>query len=215
MTLNILENYQSFLADVLTPSRLRHSTGVMQVMGELADVYQLDRQIAMTIGLLHDAAKDFNSNQQAEMMAEAHIQIQHPCEQNYNLYLHGPISAYFVRKALGISNPLILEAIDLHTWMGELAGFDHRYVWTMRFADLLEPYRNWDDHAHFIREGIPALRESAFAGRIEEAALLHTAMVVRFFEESGEPVHPNYYRTLRMFAERKVTIQGSSEETSL
>lgn len=49
MTLNSLEDYQSFLAGVLTPTRLRHSTGMMQVMGELADVYQLDRGVAMTM----------------------------------------------------------------------------------------------------------------------------------------------------------------------
>lgn len=212
MTLKPLQDYQSFLEGVLTPSRLRHSNGVMQVMGELAAVYQLDQQRAMTIGLLHDAAKDFKTGQQAEMIAEAHILTRYPCEQDYNLYLHGPVSAYFVQKVLGVCDPIILEAVRLHTWMGEPAGFEQRYVWAMRFADLLEPYRNWDEHAHFIREGIPALRESAYAGRMEEAALLQAEMVIHFFEEAGEPVHPNYYRFRQLFADQNASLRRLEDQ---
>ena len=39
--------YLPFLEEVLTQRRLDHSLGVMQVMGELAEVYDLDREKAM------------------------------------------------------------------------------------------------------------------------------------------------------------------------
>ena len=52
----IMERHLPRLEAALTPARLRHSLGVMQVMGELASVYGLDREQAMTAGLLHDAA---------------------------------------------------------------------------------------------------------------------------------------------------------------
>lgn len=205
MTQELFDVYTAFLAQVLTPARLRHSTGAMQVMGELAGVYQLDRRTAMAIGLLHDAAKDFTPDQQAAMVAESGVTIRYPSEHNYNLYLHGPVSAYFVQKALGITDPLILEAIYRHTWVGEEDGFDCRYVWAMRFADILEPYRNWDDHAHIIREAVPALRAAAYSGRLEEAACRQIEMITRFFEETGLPVHPNYSLARQALSKIKTT----------
>ena len=58
--MHIVDRYRPFLEQVLTPMRLRHSLGVMQVMGELAGVYGLDRDTALAAGLLHDAAKDLD-----------------------------------------------------------------------------------------------------------------------------------------------------------
>jgi HD superfamily phosphohydrolase YqeK len=59
-----MNSYFPQLEASLTPARLRHSLGVMQVMGELAPVYELNREQAMIAGLLHDAAKDFSPEQQ-------------------------------------------------------------------------------------------------------------------------------------------------------
>ena len=67
----------SFLEKVLTPSRLAHSLGVMEVMGELAEVYQLDRHKALTAGTLHDAGKDLSVEKQNELKKAANIQISH------------------------------------------------------------------------------------------------------------------------------------------
>lgn len=53
--------YFAFLENILTPARLQHSLGVMQVMADLADVYDLE--LAQTAGLLHDAAKDLPPEQ--------------------------------------------------------------------------------------------------------------------------------------------------------
>ena len=51
-------------------------------------------------------------------------------------------------------------------------------------------------------EGAPLLREWAFAGRLEEAALLQTGMVMRFFTSRAWPVSPNYYRIYQELADR-------------
>ena len=56
--------YLPFLELNLTPARLRHSIGVMHVMTELAEIYSLDLAQAQTAGLLHDAAKDLEPEQQ-------------------------------------------------------------------------------------------------------------------------------------------------------
>ena len=191
-----------FLEQVLTPSRLQHSIGVMQVMGELAEIYALDKEKALTAGLLHDAAKDLSAAQVEAILVESPIEFRDPCEHDYVLYLHGPVGATYVRKELGMTDPDILGAIYRHTWVGVIDTFESPLVWCLRFSDILEPNRRWDDPARKIREGVPRLREAVFAGRLEEAASLQANMVIQFFEETGKPIHPNYYRVLRDLALR-------------
>ncbi|RPJ42795.1 MAG: HD domain-containing protein [Chloroflexi bacterium] len=193
----MLSTYTIFLTNILTPARLQHSQGVMQVMGELAEIYGLDREVAMTAGLLHDAAKDLSPEEQQRWVREGNIPVQYPCERDYSLYLHGPVGAYFVQKELGITDRLVLDAIATHTWCeAERDNFHHPLSWCLRFSDILEPYRRWDGKAHIVGEGAPRLRELAFAGNLKEAALFHADMIIRFFDENGYPVHPNYYRVL-------------------
>ena len=119
MDQTLVARYKSFLEQVLTPGRLRHSFGVMQVMEELAEIYCLDREETILAGLLHDAGKELSPGQQLQIIKEAAIHINEPCEQNYELYLHGPVGAYFVFKELGITDGLILDAIRMHTYFGK------------------------------------------------------------------------------------------------
>jgi predicted HD superfamily hydrolase involved in NAD metabolism len=200
----MFNSYIIFLTRILTPARLQHSRGVMQVMGELAEVYHLDREKALTAGLLHDAAKDLTAQQQEQMVREGNIAIHDPCERDYTLYLHGPVGAYYVQKEMGITDRLTLDAIAMHTWCVDGANFNHPLVWCLRFADILEPYRKWDGKAWVVGEGAPRLRELAYGGHIDAAALFQAEMIIRFFDENGFPVHPNYYRIQREFGRKGV-----------
>ena len=195
-------SYIPFLERVLTPSRLQHSLGVMQVMGELAKIYALDEEKALTAGLLHDAAKDLPTEQIENIVKEAQIEFHDPCERDYVLYLHGPVGAFYVHKELGVTDPVILDAIYRHTWVGEIEAFEPPLVWCLRFSDLLEPNRRWDDAARIIREGESKLREAVFDGQLEKAAFIQAGMVINFFDDTGKPVHPNYYRVYRGLSAR-------------
>ena len=197
-----LSQYLPFLKRVLTPARLQHSLGVMQVMGELAKIYALDEESALTAGLLHDAAKDLPVESIEQIVTEAHISFGHPCERDYVLYLHGPVGAYFVHAALGVADPAILDAIYRHTWVGEITELEPPLVWCVRFADILEPYRRWDGAAQVIREGEPRLRETVYAGRLVEAAWVQADILIRFFEGAGKPVHPNYHKVHKELSAR-------------
>ena len=176
--------YLAFLESVLTPERLQHSLGVEHVMEELAGVYSLDREQAALTGLLHDVAKDMEPERQMALATEAGIDIGHPCERD-PFYLHGPVGAYVVSKRLGVGDPTVLRAIAMHTWCGEGGGgLGFPLLWCLRFADLLEPTR--DD-----RRWKQELGRMAYAGRLEEAALFETRLLIRWFEENGTPIHPN------------------------
>jgi HD superfamily phosphohydrolase YqeK len=115
----------------------------------------------------------------------------------YVLYLHGPVGAYYVQKELGVSDPIILDAIYRHTWVGKIEEFESPLVWCLRFSDILEPNRRWNDTARKIREGEPRLRQAVFAGQLEEGALILAEILIDFMEDVGSLVHPNYYRMRR------------------
>ena len=195
------EIHMRFLEQVLTPKRLEHSLGVMQVMGELAGVYRFDKEQAQTIGLLHDAGKDLSPAVQAKLVAEGKIKIRYECENDYTYYLHGPVGSYFVRRELGITHRLVLDAITSHTYCGNGRNFNHPVCWCLRFADLLEPNRNWSAW-QWLQESVDQLRVIVYAGRLEEGAIHHTSMLIRWFGEQGLPVHPNMLRVPQGFTSR-------------
>jgi predicted HD superfamily hydrolase involved in NAD metabolism len=196
----LLARYTPFLEQVLTPDRLRHSLGVMQVMQELTPIYALDPEKALVAGLLHDAAKDLPPEQVQQIVAEAGIQISEPAEQDYKLYLHGPVGAYFIYKELGITDEIILDAIRVHTYYGKIGpAFNSMLAWCLRFSDILEPNRNWADARH-MHEGAPRLRQLVYNGQLLEGAYVHLDMVIKMFEETGMPVHSNMYRVRQEFS---------------
>ena len=174
----IVARYTPFLEQVLTPGRLRHSLGVMQVMGELAPIYALDPEKALVTGLLHDAAKDLPPEQVQQIVDEAGIIIHEPADENYLLYLHGPVGEYFVHQQLGITDRVILDAIRLHTYYGVGEDFHSIFDWCLRFADILEPNRNWAD-ARPLREGTPRLRQLVYSGQWIEGAFVHLEMIIK------------------------------------
>jgi predicted HD superfamily hydrolase involved in NAD metabolism len=193
MNQSIVARYLPLLEKILTSKRLEHSLGVMQVMGELAQVYGLDSEASLTAGLLHDTAKDLTPAQQAEILLGAKIEIRYECERDYSYYLHGPVGAYYVQRKLGITDPLILTAITTHTYYGNGAAFDAPICWCLRFADILEPTRNWNN-VRWLRNGVGRLREAAYAGRLAEGAFLQTGWLIKWFGEVSVPIHPNMTR---------------------
>jgi len=205
--------YIPFLEKVLTSSRLAHSLGVMQVMGELAELYQLDRDKALTAGILHDAGKDLSVEKQNELIKAGNIQISHECETNYVLYLHGPVGSFFVRQELGIRDELILDAITVHTYFGNSPYFEHPLSWCLRFSDILEPTRNWE-HEKIILSCAERLRELVYTGQMTKAAFLHTGCLLKWFEEKGMPIHPRM-RKLNQALGKDLNLDGAFLELGI
>lgn len=193
------ERYLAYLEQELSPKRLQHSLGVMQVMGELAKVYGLDEGKATTIGLLHDAAKELQPARQAELLEEANIEIRHECDNNFHLYLHGPIGAYLVNKELGVNDPIVLDAITFHTYYGYGSNFHAPICWCMRFSDILEPNRDWSN-VSWLRDNVNRLTDVVYSGRWEEGAFLLTGWLIKWFTEAGMPTHPNAVQSYHKFS---------------
>lgn len=193
------DRYCAFLNQTLTPARMQHSLGVMQVMEDLQQIYGLDRETALTAGLLHDAAKDLAPEQVAQILQESSIEIYEEIDRDYVLYLHGPVGAYFVQRELGVANPDVLAAIRLHTFYGGGTALDaplSPLLWCLRFSDVLEPNRAWH-HEPWLAKGVEHLRQIVYSGRLEEGAYFQVGWLIRFFEEKSLPIHPNILRVYR------------------
>ena len=184
--------YLAFLERVLTPARLAHSLGAMQVMGELAKVYGLDQEMARTIGILHDAGKDLPPDQQEELIIEANLRTDQPFASNYE-YMHGLAGAIFVKKELDINNPLILDAITSHTFIPSSSYFHHPLSWCLRFSDIIEPNRDWNAEKR-IQVLDLTLKDLVYDGKMVQAARIYTGKIIQWFVEKCRPVHPNFYQ---------------------
>jgi predicted HD superfamily hydrolase involved in NAD metabolism len=185
------ERYLDDLRANLTPARLAHSLEVMAVMDRLAGIYCLEREKALTAGLLHDAAKDFPDERLVEMAARAGLALPDPCDR-HPLYLHGPVGAVYVRERLGITDAQILDAIHTHSLVENGSDFHAPFSWCLRFADILEPNRSWTDfHAR--------LEPVVYAGQLREGAQMALEWIFVLFARVGNPVHPRLAGILEEF----------------
>jgi predicted HD superfamily hydrolase involved in NAD metabolism len=165
----------------------------MHLMQELAELYDLNQDSAVTAGLLHDVAKDLSQEDQLTLAKRAGITFAYPCEQ-IPMYLHGPVGAYLVQTKLGVTDSMIVNAIRVHTSHGEVEEGQMRFAWCLRLADILAPVIPWT--------GMKKLRRKVYNGQLEEAKLLLSAWVIEYFQASGIPVHPNFRRNVATLSAR-------------
>jgi HD superfamily phosphohydrolase YqeK len=154
----------------------------MRVMIELAEIYSLDHDQAMVTGLLHDTARDMSDAQLWAVEQGAGIELSDPCER-HPVYLHATVGAYLISRELNVTDKLMLDAIAAHSHAGTNRNFDASLSRCQRFADVLEPGREWP--------GFNKLQRVVYAGRAEEAAMLLSGWLIEYFQEQHIPVHPN------------------------
>lgn len=171
---------------MVTPKRQQHSFDSMRIMSELAEIYSLDCETAMTIGLLHDVARDIEINKLMILVNEAELKFNHQCEKHI-FYLHGPTSAYLVQKELNITEPNTLEAISGHTFYGNIEHRDKPLTWCIRFADVLAPTKEWS--------GMKKLKRIVYMKQIEQASLLLCKWLIEYIQGKSIPLHPRIVKT--------------------
>jgi HD superfamily phosphohydrolase YqeK len=106
------------------------------------------------------------------------------------LFLHGPVGACYIVQKLGMKDAIILDAISRHSYFGEGAALSPVFCWCLRFADMLEPSRDWVE----IRNQITPF---VYAGGLAKAAYLLVKWIIPFHEASSLPIHPNIHRLVK------------------
>jgi predicted HD superfamily hydrolase involved in NAD metabolism len=176
--------YMAYLNCHLSAARVAHSIGVMRVMEELAPIYDLEANTAQLAGLVHDVGKELSQSRMESIAREIHFSLDKPANRD-PLYLHGPCSAFVAEHALGIDDHWILEAITRHAYVGDGQARSPKFCWCLRFADMLEPGRDWHDlHAR--------LQPLVFSGQMGEAARELMEWLFPFLERLK--ITPNQYQ---------------------
>ena len=189
----VIDPYLTYLTQHLTPARLEHSLGAMQVMDTLAPLYGLEPVAAHIAGLVHDVGKELPLAQMVSIAQEIHFPLDEPVNRD-PLYLHGPCSAYVAQYELGIEDPLVLEAIFRHTYVEDGPVQSPAFCWCLRFADMLEPGRDWQD----LRD---LLKPLVFGGRMGEAARALMDWLLLFLESKQVIPHPTQLTLQRKLAQ--------------
>jgi predicted HD superfamily hydrolase involved in NAD metabolism len=184
-----IDHYTAFAKRELTPERFEHSFGVMQVMDELSPIYALDHATALTCGILHDAAKELAIVDQLALVEKGNILLTTECDR-HAMFLHGPAGACYISQELGVEDPLILDTISRHSYFGRGVAVSPVFCWCLRFADILEPKRDWKD----LQRQLGAL---VYSGKMKEGAYLLTKWMIPFLGTKSIPVHPNMHRILK------------------
>ena len=111
--MELIEKIQADLKEILSERRYTHSVGVMEMAGELAEIYCVDIENAKLAGLLHDNAQEMSEEEMLKYVEENNIEINEFEKHNVKI-LHGKIGADIAKKKYGVSEQ-IQKAIEYHT----------------------------------------------------------------------------------------------------
>lgn len=103
----------SIVKERLSEYRFYHSECVANRCVELADIYNVDKEAAMLVGIVHDMAKEMPNEEKINYCLENHLEIDDIEEEHVGL-LHGKIAADIAKREFGFSEDLC-SAIKYHT----------------------------------------------------------------------------------------------------
>ncbi len=121
----------------LDKGRYEHTKGVMYTAGCLAMAHGYSVEDAMLAGLLHDCAKCIPNDEKIALCEKYHILIR-PVEYENPYLLHARLGAFLAEKNYGVSDPLILHAIKVHTTGEPDMSLLDKIIY---IADYIEPGR--------------------------------------------------------------------------
>lgn len=179
------KDWMAFMQETLSPERIKHSLGVVDVAVSLAEFYDEDPVHARLAGITHDLAREMRP---ADMLAEALMRKlpMERVERQAPILLHGPIEASRLAEE-GLHDPDILQAVRLHTTgapgMGKLAQI-------IFVADAIEPGREYP--------GVEELREVSRQGLRTAVATCLKSQLTHLIA-TGQLIHPRSLATYNSF----------------
>ncbi|MBR5586379.1 MAG: bis(5'-nucleosyl)-tetraphosphatase (symmetrical) YqeK [Clostridia bacterium] len=109
------ESLKEHISGLMNEERFLHSVGVMELSGELAEIYGEDVEKAKFAGLIHDAAKQLPKDEQRRLLAEAYKDKEKdPIVFANKALWHGPAGAVYVKEKFGADED-VASAVFYHT----------------------------------------------------------------------------------------------------
>ena len=181
----------------LDKNRYEHTLGVMYTAVSLAMAYGCDMEQAMLAGLLHDCAKCLPTEQKIKVCEKHDILISGVERENPGL-LHAKAGMVLAEEVYGISDPLILHAIKVHTTGEPDMNMLDKIIYV---ADYIEPMRSEAPRLAEIRQMAFKDLNSCVAEILHDT--LHylsgrkgsidpsTQLTYRFYEQYRQPEKEN------------------------
>lgn len=133
---------------ILSEHRFFHSECVANRCVELATIYQVDKEAARLVGIVHDMAKEMPGDEKIKYCEENRLEIDDIERENSGL-LHGKIAAHIAKKEFGFTEELC-SAIQYHTTGKEnMSQLDK----IMYVADMTSADRQFPDKEYIIELG--------------------------------------------------------------
>jgi len=173
-----IQEIENRVKELTNEKRFKHSQGVMQVAGELAEYYGLDVQKARLAGLAHDCVKNVPCEKMFELAHRLGCELDEVTKLETKL-IHAPLGAYYAKKVFEIDDEEIFSAIYYHTTAKRNMTLFEKVIY---IADVIEPNRNFDI--------VDQLRRLAYED-IDKAILLVIDFTVCKIIERGGMVHTN------------------------
>lgn len=170
---------------MVSEKRLKHMLGVEEVAISLAEHYGVDSEKAGLAGLLHDYAKEVSKDEFIALIDKYHLD--EDLKNWGNNIWHGAVGIYKIREDLGISDPDILRAIEIHTVGSDQMSDLDKIVY---IADYIEPNR------HF-----PGVEEARILAKtsLDRAVAYETAHTISHLVEKAIPIYPQTLTTYNAY----------------
>ncbi|MBI5091143.1 MAG: HD domain-containing protein [Candidatus Hydrogenedentes bacterium] len=137
------DEFVALLAKRLPERTLRHSISVANFIGGIAEQAGVDRDDAITAGLLHDMFKATKAHELLAAAERYEIPIT-PIQREKPMLLHGAVAAEEARRNLGVTSDGVYEAMFWHTTGRAGLG---RVGLALYFCDFAEPLRTMPESA--------------------------------------------------------------------
>ncbi|MFA7637035.1 MAG: bis(5'-nucleosyl)-tetraphosphatase (symmetrical) YqeK [Monoglobales bacterium] len=185
------------ISGLMNAERFRHSLGVMDLSGELAEIYGIDKERAAVAGLIHDAAKQFPKEEQLSLMKKAYKNME-PDDivfKNKALW-HAPAGAEYVKEKFGVDDE-IASAVFYHTIGKEKMSLLEKIIF---LADCIEINRDKEfDWAKNARE----LAKKDLDGAI----LIAVDKSIRSILDRGLIIHPGSIKLRNEIIRKRMEIK--------
>ncbi|MFX3616023.1 MAG: bis(5'-nucleosyl)-tetraphosphatase (symmetrical) YqeK [Sporolactobacillus sp.] len=185
-----IEEARQAIEKILPDGRYRHSLGVSETAGKLAEKYGADKEKAALAGMLHDIAKHF-SDDELKVIIERRQDIDNDFLDFSDKLWHAPAGAAYVQETYGIEDPEILQAITYHTTGRTAMSLLEKIIFV---ADYIEPGRDFP--------GVNEVRETAKES-LEEAAFQELQRTIVYLLEKCQRVYPKTFEAYNDLARRK------------
>lgn len=170
---------KKYLENALSEKRFKHSIGVAEEAERLADKYGADKKKAYLAGLVHDVAKEIDTDSARNMLKDRFGIRVDPVTYNVPKLLHAPLGACLAQTEFGIFDAEILDAVKYHTTAKADMSLLTKIIY---MADYIEPNRDF--------EGVEELRKQAYQD-LDEAIITGLDYTISELLSDGKMFHPD------------------------